>query len=271
MGNLQTGESRPTKSKGKSKLKIKGKKGKGIEDDFVGVIPEYGHDQEQDITVDITLHEDEEPEAKPPPPEPPDTLMVNHSWSTIETEEDDTKKPFTTPISSSDSTSNFAEALTPQAFSKQTVEAVNTTVHTPNSAHENFSHNLALNSFKLNEYRARHEEEKTKKLSKLGVSKTSQISLDSDPSECFFSDNVEIIRQIYDDSGFGFDKSSEIQKSLKGIEQDTEDGKDEDCKVTQMVKRMSDVSLANGEYNKIFNTYSERNFESQLSHFWKII
>lgn len=247
MGNLQTGESKPTKSKGKSKLKIKGKKGKGIEDDFVGVIPEYGHDQEQDTTVDITVHEDEEPEAKPPPPEPPDTLMVNHSWSANGTGEDDTKKPFITPISSSDSTSNFAEALTPQAFYKQTVEAVNTNVDTPNSTHETFSHNLALNSFKLNEYRARHEEEKTKKLSKLGVSKTSQISLDSDPSECFVSDNVEIIRQIYDDSGFGLDKTSDIQKSVNVTDQDTKDGKDDGCRATKMVKRMSDVSLANGK------------------------
>lgn len=252
MGNLQTGDTKPAKAKGKSKLKLKGKKGKSdIEEEFVGIIPDYDHNQQQDIT----LYQNDEPEDKPPPPEPPDTLMVNHSWSTVETEEDDTKKPFTTPISSSDTTSIFTEALTPQAFSKQTVESINSNVNTPNSANETFLHNLALNSFKLNEYRVRQEEEKTKKLSKLGVSKTSQISLDSDPSECFVSDNVEIIRQINDDSGFGFDKSSEIQKSLlKGDEPDENDGQEDDFKVTQMVKRMSDASLANGEYNSFIFT-----------------
>lgn len=258
MGNLQTGDTKPAKGKGKTKLKFKGKKGKGgVEDEFVGIIPDYEQDQEQDTTAEITLPEHEEPKDKPPPPEPPDTLMVNHSWSIAENEEDEIKKPFTTPISSSDTTSNFTEALTPQAFSKQTLEAINSNVATPNSASESFTHNLALNSFKLNEYRVRQEAEKTKKLSKLGVSKTSQISLDSDPSECFVSDNVEIIRQFYDDSGFGFDKSSETQKSvIKGDEQDANDIQEDDFEVTPMVKRMSDVSLANGEYSKNKHNFS---------------
>lgn len=235
MGNLQTSETKPAKGKIKTKLKIKGKKGKIIEDEFTGIV------SGQDVTLDLTLPEDDEPESRPPPPEPPDTLMVNHSWSAIETE-DDIKKPFTTPISSSEST--FLEALTPQTFSNQTVEAIN---QHPNFTQELFQHNLALNSFKLNEYRVRHEEEKTKKLSKLGVSKTSQISLDSDPSECFVSDNVEIIRQECDDSGFGVDKTAELQRSLQKIEQDHEGGEDKDSDVNQMVKRMSDVSLTNGE------------------------
>lgn len=233
MGNLQTGDTKPAKSKGKSKVKIKGKKGKAVEDDFTGIVC----DQEPDTTVDITVHEEEE-EIKPLPPEPPDTLMVNHSWSNVE--DDETKKPFTTPISSSDS--NFTEALTPQAFSRQTEGAINFNVDVPNSTHESFLHNLALNSFKLNEYRARHEEEKTKKLSKLGVSKTSQISLDSDLSECFVSDNVEIIRQIYNDSGYGWDKCAELQENLKQAEHDFKNNKDEEAMM------VSDVSIANGEF-----------------------
>lgn len=243
MGNLQTSETKQAKGKGKSKSKIKGKKGKYIEDEFVGIISENG----RDTTADITLPEKEEPETRPPPPEPPDTLMVNHSWSPNEPENGEIKKPFTTPISSSDS--NFTEALTPQAFSKQTPSSINNNLEPLNSAQEQF---LALNSFKLNEYRARHEEEKTKKLSKLGVSKTSQISLDSDPSEWFVSDNIEIIRQVENDSGFGLDKTSDIQKSVKSerdFERDVEDGKNEDTHLTQTGRTMSNVSLANGEYN----------------------
>lgn len=239
MGNLQTSETKQAKGKGKAKFKNKGKKGKGIEEEFVGIVSENEHD----LTVDVTLPDYEVPEDKPAPPEPPDTLMVNHSWSPVETkDEEDTKKPFITPISSSDS--NFTEALTPQAFSKQTNGSINNNLDPLNSTQEQF---LALNSFKLNEYRARHEEEKTKKLSKLGVSKTSQISLDSDPSECFVSDNVEIIRQVYDDSGFGLDKTSEIQKSVKELNRDVDDGKNEDYDVTEAGKSMSDVSLANGK------------------------
>lgn len=240
MGNLQTGETKSGKVKGKTKVKIKGKKGKCIEDDFAKIVPEL------DITIESILPDEEDiPETRPIPPEPPDTLMVNHTWSVNEPGEDETKKPFTTPISSSDS--NFTEALTPQAFYRQNDEAVSINVDVPNSTHESFLHNLALNSFKLNEYRARHEEEKTKKLSKLGVSRTSQISLDSDPSECFVSDNVEIIRQLYEDSGFGLDKSADILGSLTKAEQVTEDSQDGDSQVNQMVKRMSDVSLPNGE------------------------
>lgn len=239
MGNLQSGDPKTAKGKGKSKAKIKGKKGKGSEDEFTGIV------SENDITVDVTLPNEEDPGSRPPPPEPPDTLMVNNSWNTLETDEDDTKKPFTTPISSSDS--NFTEALTPHAFSRQTEDALHSHADKRNSTPESFLHNLALNSFKLNEYRARHEEEKTKKLSKLGVSRTSQISLDSDPSECFVSDNVEIIRQVYNDSGFDLDKSAENLETVRRIEQDREDGKDDEAKVAPVVKRMSDVSLTNGE------------------------
>lgn len=88
----------------------------------------------------------------------------------------------------------------------------------------------------------------------MGISKTSQISLDSNPNDCFVSDNIEIVsqydsqdekqeeffNQIYNDSGFG-DYALERDDTLKRR------SVDEEGKVAQLVKRMSDVNLTNGK------------------------
>ncbi|XP_049823318.1 formin-2-like isoform X3 [Aethina tumida] len=100
---------------------------------------------------------------------------------------------------------------------------------------------VCLKIFKLNEYRARHEEERTKKLSKLGVSRTSQISLDSDPRECFVSDNVEVVSN--DEVSVAESLSRDDGTLKRRSHKDEDDGQ----KVAKMVKRMSDVSLSNGQ------------------------
>lgn len=220
MGNLQTNEpkssSKQAKTQGKVKslMKIRGKKGKVDTSQFTGVVPD-----------DDSLPIEEKP---------PDKVLVTDSWCKVN-RVNQADIPKTTPPSSSDS--NFTDPITPMGFNTEmnqcyySEESVNLDVEVPNTQEE-FLHNLTLNSFKLNEYRARHEEEKTKKLSKLGVSKTSQISLDSDPKESFVSENVEVVNKDEEgDSG-----------TLKRKSRDSGDEK-----VARMVKRMSDNNLSNGE------------------------
>ncbi|CAG9817334.1 unnamed protein product [Phaedon cochleariae] len=233
---MGTSESKQVKAKGKTKAKLGGKKKGRIEDIFTSVVPNEEEEQPQpepitppaQKTADSCTHIEE-------------NLKLNNRISEIS--EGDSKKCVTSPSSSE---SYFTDVQTPsgtqiQASEHQEAEA-------PSSTNGTFLHNLTLNSFKLNEYRARHEEVKVRKLSKLEVSKTSQISLDSNPEVCFASDNVEIVSQMHDDSGFG-------ESSLDGEEAVRLRPKelvDEESKVALMVKRMSDVNLSNGipEYKR---------------------
>lgn len=261
MGNLQASESKPVKGgkspgKPKTKIKLRGKKGKLDEVSFTGVVPDEAEEEEH-----APVSKDEKPpetktssqQTKTETKKEPDNVIVTDSWCKVNSlgSEDADKKKIATSPSSSDS--NFTDPLTPVGFGAATnghhysEENVNLDVEVPNSTQENFLLNLTLNSFKLNEYRARHEEEKGKKLSKLGVSKTSQISLDSDPSECFFTDNVEIIsKDMYNDSGIVND-TLERDDTLKRRSRESVDGSSEGKRVTEMVKRMSDVSMTNGK------------------------
>lgn len=120
--------------------------------------------------------------------------------------ENESKQKLTPPSGDSSSDSVFTDALTPGCSTEinqcyYSEESVNLDVEVPDNTHSFFLQNLTLNNFKLNEYSAKREEEISKKLSKLGVSKTSQISLDSDPKECFVSDNIEVVKKVERDSG----------------------------------------------------------------------
>ncbi|CAH1379031.1 unnamed protein product [Tenebrio molitor] len=256
MGNLQTNEPKHSTKSGKSQgkvkslMKIRGKRGKVDSSQFTGIVPEESDDQALDASL-----LDEKPLAKNS-----DKIIVTDSWCKVnrfneETVEKKTKTPPSAVSSSSDS--NFTDPLTPSTgFNTEmnqcyySEESVVLDVEVPNSTtQEEFLHNLTLNSFKLNEYRARHEEEKTKKLSKLGVSRTSQISLDSDPKDSFASENVEIVNK--EDEYDGGDGGTLKRKS--------QDNVDEGQKVAHLVKRMSDVSLGNGhvEYKRNMSVPAE--------------
>lgn len=242
MGNLQTGESKPTKAgKAKTKIKLKGKKGKSDELLFTGVVPAPIEEKPHTKTAQDT---NTEPTSN--------NVIVTDSWCKANNldADADKKKPAASPSSSD---SNFTDPLTPAGFQEthDSEESVHLEVEVPNTTQETFLHNLTLNSFKLNEYRARHEEEKCRKLSKLGVSRTSQISLDSDPSECFATDNVEIVSEgAADDSGVASD-GLEREDTLKRRSGDSVDGTVDGRKVNEMVKRISDVSLTNGRARSV--------------------
>ncbi|CAH2007543.1 unnamed protein product [Acanthoscelides obtectus] len=241
MGNLQTGEAKVGKSKGKTKGK-RGKKGGKYDDDFTGVVPE---EMEAGIGTTTTLKR-----PAPQPLKPSQQIIVTDSWCEVNqasagVQKGDIKKE-ATPPSSSDS--NFTDPQTPMGFD-QSEESIHLDVEVPSTITESFLHDLTLNSFKLNEYRNRLEEEKTKKLSKLGVSKTSQISLDSTcPSDSFVTDNVEVVNEtLLREIGLEY-SALEREDTLKRIGYSQELDQDEDARsVKDTVKRMSNVGPSNGK------------------------
>ncbi|XP_050293349.1 formin-2-like isoform X2 [Anthonomus grandis grandis] len=181
MGNLQSEGGKPGKGQKGGKLKkrlLGGKQSKTEE--WVSVVPE-----DVDATTD------------------PDKISspILSSSRIIEDEDKDICK------TTSSSESNFTLALTPAGLNGLNHDSISTVISdmpplieqtldgfeerqadvTPsieNGGNEDF-HSLSdvfqpLNIFKLNEYRARIDQEKVTKLSKLDVTKTSQISLESD-------------------------------------------------------------------------------------------
>lgn len=129
------------------------------------------------------------PSSQPPPftktvKTEPDTVLI------------DTKQKITPPSGDSSSDSVFTDALSPGCSTEinacyYSEESVNLDVEVPDSTTGSFLDGFALNNFKLNDYRVRREEELNKKLSKLGLSKTSQISLDSESKEWSSSEKVD--------------------------------------------------------------------------------
>ncbi|XP_074036306.1 formin protein cappuccino isoform X2 [Leptinotarsa decemlineata] len=233
---MGTSESKQTKTKAKLKVKLGGKRKGKFEDNFTGVVP----DEDEGKTPETDPPEKENNSNKLPiSVSNEDTALITDSWCDVnhpsQKSDDNDRKIFATTPSSSES--HFTDAQTPVGFHNQSEESIDLDIEVPNFTQGTFLHDLTLNSFKLNEYSVRH-----KKLSKLGVSKTSQISLDSNPDGCFASDNVEIVSQIQDDSGFG-DSSLERDDTLKRRSKELAD---EETNVLQMVKRMSDVNLNNG-------------------------
>lgn len=229
MGNLQANEAKNAQKSGKtpgkvkSLMKIRAKRTNKTE--FTGIVPE-----------ECALLESKQ---KSQEEEKNDHVIVSDSWCKVnKVLNEDLEK--TSAVSSSSGGSNFTDPMvfsTPiNECSEETNNSIND-IEIPNTQ-EDFLHNLTLNSFKLNEYRARHEEheeKKSKKLSKLGVSKTSQISLDSDPKECFVTDNVVICKN--EDNEEADEDVSVDEGTLKRNNQ-----------VAHLVKRISDVSLSKGKF-----------------------
>lgn len=194
MGNIQAGDAKPPKS-GKSKgLKIiRGKRNKTEEPHFTGVVPDG---RSSEIITDKNSHQKTK-------------TLTPHENGALGPKIQEKISP-QSGESSSDSV--FTDPQTPVGFSAEinqcyySEESVLSDVEIPDNVQESFSHNFTLNSFKLNEHKFKREKILSAKLSKLGISKTSQISLEAEPNDSFSSENVEIITNNF----------SEIDQNISG-------------------------------------------------------
>lgn len=229
MGNTQTNEGKPGKA-GKSKVKgikkIRGKKNQGdlnfteinpkVLDEKVVEKSELKRSEIQEKIEDIKIAEVDEKQISLQIESP----KATDSWYSLE-EENISK--LATPCSVISSENNFVDA--PQSAQETFNSESNTSSNnTPN----NFLHNLTLNSFKLNEYRMKHEAEKSQKLNKLGVSKISQISLDSNPRERFETGEVHVIKREMENNICVDEQMKEVRK---------------DNNVVHVNKRMSESNI----------------------------
>lgn len=190
MGNIQGNESKPPKSgKVKNLMKLRGKRDGKDEQHFTAIVPNESEAEntppKQSDEKEIVENQQEKPNSQ--------NLLVTDSWCKAN------KNVIASPGGDSSSDSVFTDAQTPVGFSTElnacyySDEHVNFDVEVPDISGENYIGCLTLNNFKLNEYRLRREQDVNRKLNKLGLSKTSQISLNDDPNEDFNSENVEIV------------------------------------------------------------------------------
>lgn len=223
MGNLQGGEAKPpknAKSPGKANRLMKRRFTRGKKDiEFTGIVPEEkgedemstpdrcedrneGEDRSEDrsgdrsedsgvnrVETDINNGEDSRVSVG--------VIPTVNSRSTLRTSSQQSKNGGdgwsganvlneTSGESSSDSV--FTDPLTPVGFAE-----INQCYYSEESVRDvpdNTSTPVVINSFKLNEYKVRRDTELSRKLSKLGLSKTSQISLDD---SCFVSEDVFVV------------------------------------------------------------------------------
>lgn len=183
MGNIQAGDAKPPKTgKGKGLKIIRGKRGKPEEPQFTGVVPDQPLSQKGNGDG-----------IKSQKPHDNGKLSPN------------IQEKVSPQSGESSSESVFTDPQTPVGFSMEinqcylSEESVLSDVEIPDNVHDSFSHNFALNSFKLNEHKFKRETILNEKLSKLGISKTSQISLEAEPNESFSSENVEIVTKNLSD------------------------------------------------------------------------
>lgn len=177
MGNLQSDvKSNKAGKQGKVKqlMKIRGKKGKSDDVSFTCVVPEDAETQEEEEEEHIQENNKRS-----------STMVVTDSWCKVNQEQ---PSDVLSPGAESSSDSVFVDPLTPVAFSTEINQC-----YQSEEEEENFS--AVLNSFKLNHYNKAKQDVITQKLSKLGVCKTSQISLDAAGEENFDSGNVEVVRK----------------------------------------------------------------------------
>lgn len=255
MGNLQSNDPKSGKTgktaKVKTLMKIRGKKGKQEDNQFTGLVPEETEEQEHasasedDLTVTEARAAKTTEDATKNARETADHLVITDSWRKVN-QYDTNNLDTVTPSGDSSSDSVFAEALTPVGFSAE-INQCYRSEETLDRDGDDFLHDLTLNSFKLNDHRARKQEVIERKLSKLGVSKTSQISLEADPGECFSSGNVEVVTKeespgVGDESGFG--GSNVLEDSTEGEDADGVMGPQ---KVMLVSKRLSDTGISNGK------------------------
>lgn len=210
MGNIQGNENKTSKSgKVKTLIKIRGKKGAKDDNQFVPIVVEDEgqvsiiNDDNIEKDVDIDCNNDTcidvDGEETPKLINDNKQIITTDSWCKVNKLNIDSvqRNKIISPGGESSSDSVFTDPQTPVGFAAE----INECYYSEENFND-FTNNLTLNNFKLNEYRVRRENDLTKKLSKLGVSKTSQISLDGDNNESnFSSDNVEIINKYDDDSG----------------------------------------------------------------------
>lgn len=200
MGNLQSGEVKVPKTgkspgKVKSLMKIRGKRGKQEEPQFTSIVQPPPPDEPDRMSYvsarDLTPRSEEPPPLFTPPRsrKPPPKPETDNTTARM--------PPQMTPNSSSDSA--FTDAQTPVGFATElnrycyhSEESVSLDVEVPDATH---SGNFLLNNFKLNEHRVRKDGGLDTKLSKLGVSRTSQISLEGCGGQGFASENVECVVQ----------------------------------------------------------------------------
>lgn len=220
MGNLQAnGEKsvKVNKSPGKKNAKKAGNKlfGKGRKDaHFTALVPDESETASTEDVVTVpsersthaALHGVELPVSSNNHSEAAGVAhyVVSDSWKQINkapapVEPAGAKPPqqeVTPPSGESSSDSVFTDPLTSVGFSAEinqcyySEESVNIEVEVPDVTADPSV--WPLNNFKLNEYKQRRDHERHKKLGKLGVSRTSQISLD-ETDGCFVSGDVLIV------------------------------------------------------------------------------
>lgn len=218
MGNLQAnGEKsvKVNKSPGKKSAKKAGNKlfGKGRKDaHFTALVPDGSETASTEDVVTVpgerstpaSLHGVELPVSSNNHSEAAGVVqyVISDSWQQINKvpDPDEPAKPphqeVTPPSGESSSDSVFTDPLTTVDFSAEinqcyySEESVNIEVEVPDVTADPSV--WPLNNFKLNEYKQRRDHERHKKLGKLGVSRTSQISLD-EIDGCFVSGDVLIV------------------------------------------------------------------------------
>lgn len=194
MGNLQTNEGGKSGSKGgqksatKSKMRLLGGKKGAKTEEWTSVVPE-----ENEISIRVT------PEKEPTPPVVRTTSSDSHFTLALSPAAFNQDITFTSDKKNSVSTSApILDKEVPLASSTLINKDEN---HDSGSFSDVFQ---PLNNFKLNEYRARVDKEKVTKLSKLGVTRTSQISLEQNGTG--FSSGVVEITENENESPTGEDK-----------------------------------------------------------------
>lgn len=212
MGNLQSeGPKVPKtgKSPGKVKglMKIRGKKASKLgEPQFTSIVqPPEEPDRISYVSArDLTPRSEEPPFLFTPPP----SSKVTPQLPVISND-----KPQITPNADSSSDSAFTDPQTPVGFATElnrcyySEESVSLDVEVPDCAAQDGS--FLLNNFKLNDHRFRQDQGLERKLSKLGVSRTSQISLGGfSNDEEFVSENVECVVQKEEKSLFNITMES---------------------------------------------------------------
>lgn len=238
MGNLQGSESKipkTTKSPGKGNRLMKRRftRGKKDKDDFLGIVP----DDEDTSTIIAAEDQSQIPKSTSSTTVKSSSLhqqsnknIIESSggsgeWSLLQTassptitapplvpastttqQKDIKEQQARTPETGESSTDSvFTDPLTPVGFAAE----INQCYYSEESVLEadlpdTTSTTNVINSFKLNEYKIRRENELNKKLHKLGISKTSQISLEGNlDGECFVSEDVVILT----------DKNSDMPKN----------------------------------------------------------
>lgn len=209
MGNLQGSESKAPKSakspgKGNRLIKKRFSRGKKDKDEFTGIVPDdedaiveaptvkqsSSKDQHSVLTRDqhdtgSTISQSQRKSGGdwPHTNAPPKQQVITEAQITQVTPE----------AAESSSDSVFTDPLTPVGFAAEINQCYYSeeNLDLPDTTSTN-----VINSFKLNDFKVRKEEELTKKLNKLGVFKSSKISLDSNLDDCFVSEDVVIVNEM---------------------------------------------------------------------------